>query len=322
MTRRSLQTQLVSAWDSANGDEFRFALIRAILEASPDGILVVDDRNQIVTHNRRMLEVWNISDDELPGARAGSAEGLADHHLLSRVLARVANPVAFLARVKALYADPEADDHCEIELRDGRTLERHSTGLWNQREKYLGRVWFFRDITLRKRTEAALTDLAQTDPLTGVANRRQFLLRANEEFIRARRFGRQLSFAMVDIDHFKAINDRWGHAAGDEVLKSLCAAWSTIVRRVDLLARIGGEEFAWVLTETGQSKAFVAAEKIRRIASGCLVRRGPDVIAPTISAGISTIHPTDETAEDCVQRADAALYRAKRNGRNRTESGS
>ncbi len=113
MTRRSLQNQLVSAWDSANNDESRFALIRAILEASPDGILVVDDRDRIVTHTRRMLQVRDIPDDELPGAREGSAEGLADHHLSSRVLSRVANPDAFLVRVKALYADPEADDHCE-----------------------------------------------------------------------------------------------------------------------------------------------------------------------------------------------------------------
>ncbi|MFZ5876364.1 MAG: sensor domain-containing diguanylate cyclase [Nitrospirota bacterium] len=321
MTRRSLKTQLISAWDSANGEEFRFALIRGILEASPDGILVVDNHDRIVTHNRRMLQVWDIQDTELPGARDGSAEGLADHHLLSRVLSRVANPETFLARVKELYADPEADDHCEIELKDGRTLERHSTGLWNQREKYLGRVWFFRDITERKRTEAALTNLAQTDPLTGVANLRQFLLRANEEFVRAKRFERPLSLVIVDIDHFKAINDRWGHAVGDDVLRTLCIAWSQIVRRVDLLARVGGEEFAWLLTETGQTKAHLAAEKLRRAAAEASVRRDNDLITCTISAGVSTMAPSDRSIEDCVQRADAALYRAKANGRNRTEIG-
>ncbi|HET8759905.1 MAG TPA: diguanylate cyclase [Nitrospiria bacterium] len=255
MTRDPLQARLIPTRESTDGDEFRFALIRTILDASPDGILVVNDRDRIVTHNQRMLQVWDVQGSELPGARDGSAEGIADHHLLSCVLSRVADPDAFLARVKELYTNPEAEDHCEIELKDGRTLERHSTGLWNQRGKYLDRVWFFRDITSRKRTEAALMDLAQTDPLTGVANLRQFLARANEEFVRAKRFGRQVSIVIVDIDHFKTINDRWGHATGDEVLKTLCRMWTGILRQVDLLARVGGEEFAWLLTETGQKSA-------------------------------------------------------------------
>jgi diguanylate cyclase (GGDEF)-like protein len=321
MARRSRQADLISALVSSHGDEFRFALIRGILEASPDGILVVDNHDRIVTHNRRMLQVWDIQDAELPGAHDGSAEGLDDHHLLARVLSRVAHPEMFLARVKELYADPKADDHCEIDLKDGRTLERHSTGLWNRRDEYLGRVWFFRDITERKRTEVALTNLAQTDPLTGVANLRQFLSRANEEFVRAKRFDRPLSLVIVDIDHFKAINDQWGHAVGDEVLRTLCIAWSQIVRRVDLLARIGGEEFAWLLTETGQAKASLAAEKLRRVAAEASVHRHSDIIKFSISAGVSTMAPSDRSIEACVQRADAALYRAKANGRNRTESG-
>jgi diguanylate cyclase (GGDEF)-like protein len=268
-----------------------------------------------------MLQVWDIQGSELPGARGGSAEGIPDHHLLSRVLSRVANADLFLARVKELYASPEEEDHCEIELKDGRTLERHSTGLWNQRGKYLGRVWFFRDITQRKQTEAALADLAQTDPLTGVANLRQFLSRANEEFVRTKRFGRQLSIVIVDIDHFKGINDRWGHAAGDEVLKTLCSVWRGIVRRVDLMARVGGEEFAWLLTETGPTRARIAAEKLRRAAAACRVHRGDEVITFTVSVGVSTVAPSDQALDDCVQRADVALYRAKANGRNRTESG-
>ncbi|MFZ5861977.1 MAG: sensor domain-containing diguanylate cyclase [Nitrospirota bacterium] len=320
MTRSVVQPQLMSALNAANNDEFRFALICGILEASPDGILVVDDQDRIVTHNRRMLHVWDIPETDLPGARDGVAEGIDDHHLLSRVLSRVANPDAFLARVKELYADPKADDHCEIELKDGRTLDRHSTGLWNQAGKYLGRVWFFRDITQRKATEAALKDLAQTDSLTGVANRRHFLLRANEEFSRAKRFGRHLSVIMIDLDHFKAVNDRWGHAGGDEVLKAFCAAWSAIVRRGDVLARMGGEEFAWLLSETGREKACLAAEKLRRVAATIAVPRDGDVITFTISAGVATMAPTDRTVEDAVARADAALYHAKANGRNRTES--
>jgi diguanylate cyclase (GGDEF)-like protein len=97
--------------------------------------------------------------------------------------------------------------------------------------------------------------------------------------------------------------------------------WSGIVRQVDILARVGGEEFAWLLTETGQTKARLAAEKLRRAATDCTVHRGGEVITCTVSAGVSTVAASDQAIDDCVQRADAALYRAKANGRNRTESG-
>jgi diguanylate cyclase (GGDEF)-like protein len=310
---------LSSLWIDPGGGEFQIALIRAILEACPDGILVVDSTNQIVTHNQRFFQVWDICGDEVPGTRDGSAEGVQDHHVLPRAVARVKDPDSFLARVKELYANPWTEDHCEIELKDGRTLERHSTGLWSRQGKYLGRVWFFRDITTRKQTETALRDLAQTDPLTGVANRRQFLLQATDEFARARRFDRRLSFVMVDIDLFKRINDRWGHAAGDEVLKALCTTWRAIVRQEDLLARIGGEEFAWLLAETDLEGAYAAAEKLRRAVEDQVVRWHDDAIRFTVSTGVSTLAPTDTTVEDPIKRADAAMYRAKNNGRNCTE---
>lgn len=311
--------QLSSLWAQAKDNEFQVALIRAILEACPDGILVVDEHNRIVSHNQRFLEVWDICGAEVPGTNRGSAEGVDDRHVLTRAVARVADPDAFLARVKELYANPTAEDHCEISLKDGRTLERHSTGLQSRSGRYLGRVWFFRDVTLRKQTEAALRDWAQTDPLTGVANRRQFLLRANDEFARARRFNHHLSVVIVDIDHFKLINDRWGHAAGDEVLKTLCHAWKSIVRQGDLLARVGGEEFAWLLTGSDLKHSHLTAEKLRRLVEEQTVYWNQDNIRFTVSAGASTLCATDESVEGPINRADRALYHAKKNGRNRTE---
>jgi diguanylate cyclase (GGDEF)-like protein/PAS domain S-box-containing protein len=129
---------------------YQYSLIRAIHEASPDGILVVNDRNVIVSHNQKLLDVWRIPLAAIP-------ENLPDHEIgdqsplvLSAVLARVKDPEAFLARIHQLNGGPEVDDHREIELRDGRTLERYSTRLGGEGDGHRGRVWFFRDVTESK----------------------------------------------------------------------------------------------------------------------------------------------------------------------------
>ena len=137
-------------------DEFDHSLVRAIYEVSPDGILVVGADNVVVSHNQRFLDVWQISVPGADAARAGIMTGTSDTPLLASVLDRVNDPDGFLKRVRELYNDPQAEDHCEIALKDGRTLERYSTVVRNRRGDYMGRVWFFRDITHRKQMEAHL----------------------------------------------------------------------------------------------------------------------------------------------------------------------
>lgn len=304
--------------DATDDLEFDRSLIAAIQEASPDGILVVNDRDMIVSHNQRLFDVFGIAHEAIPGDHGGQLAGMSDKPLLSRVLALVKDQESFLQRVHALYADPLLEDQCEVELIDGRTLERHSTALWGKHRQYLGRVWFFRDITARKQTEDALRQMSQRDPLTGVANRRYFFMRATEEFARARRFGRGLSFITVDIDWFKRVNDRWGHATGDRVLKNLCDCAQATLRQTDLFARIGGEEFAALLPDTDADGAFLLAERLRLSVAAQSVTEGGDSITYTISAGVVTLAPGDAAAEDALKRADIALYEAKGAGRNRT----
>ena len=132
---------------------FQHSLIRAIHEVSLDGILVVNDEAVVVSHYRRFLDVWQIRPADLPGNRA---LGAPDSTLLSTAVGLVKDPDAFLKRVQELYDDPSANDHCEIELRDGRTLERYSTSLRSESGQPLGRVWFFRDISGRKQAEQAV----------------------------------------------------------------------------------------------------------------------------------------------------------------------
>jgi diguanylate cyclase (GGDEF)-like protein/PAS domain S-box-containing protein len=305
--------------DLKSWQEFQASLLEAIYAASPDAILVVDERDIVVSHNDLLFDIFGIAPEEIPGSRDGSLAGRPDQPLLARVLDRVADPEDFLKRVKELYANPQLEDHCEIPLKDGRTLERHSRALWNAERHYLGRVWFFRDITAHKRTQRELLELSQSDPLTGVANRRCFFQRANEEFERARRFGRALSLVMLDIDHFKRVNDRWGHAAGDRVLRALCENCAQLLRKVDLLARVGGEEFAVLLPDTDLEGAWQLAERLRVGAAGRAVPEEGESIRFTVSAGVATLLPSDTLLEEVLRRADRALYEAKGAGRNRTQ---
>lgn len=299
--------------------QFQSSLIRAINEASPDGILVVDDKGVIVSHNHQFVEIWRIPDNRLRGIEPGTATGADGDPILSTVLERVKDAQPFLARVQELYDNPHMDDRCEIELKDGRTLERQSNVLRGSDGQYLGRAWFFRDVTAQKQSEAALMELARHDPLTGMANRRFFFERAKLEFARFRRYQPALSIAMMDIDHLKRINDEFGYAAGDEVLKSFCITSQRLLRETDLFARIGGEEFAVLLSDTGLGGAVRMAERLRREAAESMLSLSAGEINFTISIGVAALRSTDTCVEDCLQRADPAMHRAKENGRNRVE---
>lgn len=300
--------------------DFQSLLIKAIYDISPDGILVVDAQGLVVSHNRPFLQLWGIAPSRLHTDNEGSVIGEADAPILAEVVARVQNPAAFLERVRELYDNPQLDDHCEIELKDGRTLERHSTVLRDSAERYLGRVWFFRDITAQKNHEATLIQLARHDPLTGTANRRYFFERAEQEFMRSRRYHTPLSIALIDVDHFKQINDQLGHAAGDEVLKLLSQQCRALLRESDLLARIGGEEFAILMPSTGLAGAALMAERLRMAVTEAPTPVAGQLLNLRFSAGVTQLKAKDQSIEDCLRRADEAMYKAKQAGRDRVEA--
>ena len=188
---------------------------------------------------------------------------------------------------------------------------------------YLG----FRD-KLRQREEFAsiemarvlakqLSQLATTDSLTGVANRREFFHMASKEISRAQRNDRVLSVLMFDIDHFKKINDQYGHAAGDEVLVNIASICKKVLREIDTIGRLGGEEFGILLPETDIKEAAMVAERLRE--SMKLIRPGGSATTGTVtmSLGVAQWHASHEDFEELMARADRALYGAKRGGRNR-----
>jgi two-component system cell cycle response regulator len=163
---------------------------------------------------------------------------------------------------------------------------------------------------------ARLSELAMTDALTGLANRRAVLDRLSHEFARAQRYRKFIACIMVDIDHFKRINDVHGHPVGDRVIANVAAALRKTIRVTDLAGRYGGEEFVIVVIETGLEGAIRLGERLRRqVARGFL--DAPELPSVTISVGVATTELSVESPEALVARADQALYRAKREGRDR-----
>lgn len=175
-----------------------------------------------------------------------------------------------------------------------------------------------RDVTERRTLEDELMRLACTDPLTGALNRRAFIGRAEEERDRSIRYGYPLAVAVVDADHFKAINDDYGHGIGDEALKHIVQVISTELRATDALGRWGGEEFILLLPHTDADAAARTAERLRRKVVGAplvgVCDRGPVPLA--VSIGVAELDPDEDTVGTLIQRADQALYSAKSGGRN------
>ncbi len=169
-----------------------------------------------------------------------------------------------------------------------------------------------------RRANEALEALAAHDPLTGLANRRKFTERFDHDMALSARNGVPLSVLMIDIDHFKAINDRHGHMAGDACLKALAGVMHESVREMDLVARFGGDEFIALLPDTPEEKALLVGERMRRDSAALSVTStaGSEPVRFTISVGEATTSGGVRSLEQLLGRADEAVYRAKRAGRN------
>lgn len=174
------------------------------------------------------------------------------------------------------------------------------------------------DNTDRRDTMKVLEHQAQTDPLTQVANRSRFVEIANQELARCRRYGHPASLWMIDIDHFKAVNDTYGHHGGDVALQSLMATSRQTLRDWDIVGRMGGEEFAVLLPETDAKQSLEVAERLRlAVAATHIPLEDGAVVRLTISTGVATANDSDITVDTLLERADKALYAAKNSGRDK-----
>jgi diguanylate cyclase (GGDEF)-like protein len=165
-------------------------------------------------------------------------------------------------------------------------------------------------LNLRQQAET-LSEMAHTDLVTGLANRRAMVEQLDREFLRARRYRRPLSLLYLDLDGFKSFNDRFGHLFGDEILRSVATNARAVLRSTDLLARIGGDEFAVLLPETALEGAEKVAAKLHKALSSYSQHLGPAVTPLSFCAGVSQIRESDSSVDDLLSRADQALYLAK-----------
>jgi diguanylate cyclase (GGDEF)-like protein len=203
----------------------------------------------------------------------------------------------------------------ELRTPDNRRVRAHCTTTAGG-----GRMITYCDITDLVSNAEQLERLATTDSLTGLYNRRHFWTALEGEWSRFHRYYRSVSVLMVDIDHFKAINDRFGHGVGDEAIKAVANACLEGKRKSDLVARLGGEEFAILLPETSLSQAKGVAERIRKNIAALTLKADEEPFQITASVGIAEASVSMPGMDALMHAADQALYQAKTQGRNRCVS--
>jgi diguanylate cyclase (GGDEF)-like protein/PAS domain S-box-containing protein len=285
------------------------SLLTATLDATADGILVVDTDGRITSSNQRFTEMWR-----LPDALLATRDNAAT---VAFVLDQVTKPESFLAKLEELYSDPEAETHDTLQFKDGRVFERHSTP---QRVDgtVVGRVWSFRDVTDRKRLEEELSYQAFHDSLTGLANKALFQDRLQHAVARNERTGSHLAVLFLDLDNFKTINDSLGHAAGDEMLGRVAETVVGCLRKVDTAARLGGDEFAVLVEDIEHhDDAIRLAERILATMRRPVIV-GTKEVSATVSIGI-TFDSSGVTSDQLLSNADLAMYTAKERGKDRFE---
>ena len=284
-------------------------VLGAALEQAQEGIVILDAQLKVQFMNHAVRRLWRVSDEQAD-ANPQFEELVSDSTRPARYGVPADELEAFIAHRISLVrkGDPTPQD---IKTSDGRYIRSQCTKLPDG-----GRLLTYFDISDLVNNAETLHRLATTDPLTAIHNRRHFLRLAETEWNRFNRYQRPLSALMLDVDWFKLINDRFGHATGDAALQSVARACIVDQRRTDIVGRIGGDELAVLLPETDEVQAVAVAERIsNKIKSEEVVtERGS--LKLTVSIGIAEASIRMSGAAALLDSADQALYMAKLAGRN------
>lgn len=260
-----------------------------------EGIIVLDDNNRLIDFNKAGKKVFDWLDSKLIGTDISAYKGGRE----------------LLGQRKDLF---------EINvLKNGveKYFELRKTAL-NENDNNVGYVYFIQDISKKKEMIRTLNNMANYDSLTQIYNRRKLMEKAEKELLKSKKLGHLISVLMIDIDNFKAVNDRYGHLAGDEVLKALAKSFVNSIRRTDIIGRFGGEEFLIVLPGTDKKAALKVAANIKEAAADLETVFKGEIIKVTVSIGIETalIAEDNLSIDNLINNADIALYKAKNNGKN------
>lgn len=269
----------------------------AALAALPDGAAICHPSGTVLVANAALDRLVGYPKGSLPGAE------------LAQILPRLP--------IEAALDAPPARRESVVRRADGALIAAEVSLGTFQAGGDLYLLATVRDISQRLLAEKQLHNRATHDGLTELLNRATVLQVGEVELLRSRRYGRHFSVVMVDIDHFKAVNDRYGHPAGDAVMRAVAGICKAALRSCDVVGRYGGEEFILMLPETNAEGATRVAERIRRTVADMRVPAVDRMT--TISAGIAALDASVFDLASLIAAADRALYRAKRGGRNRVE---
>lgn len=285
-------------------------VLRNALDNIQDGVLLLDENLNAQFLNQKVRAYWGVTEAQA-AARPSYAKLIAEApHAGSHGVPPEQLDAFFASRVEAIRtAEPKVRD---TQLADGRHIRVHCTVTPSG-----GRMLTYCDITDLVRNAELLEKLATVDSMTGLYNRRHFLTLTEAEWSRFQRYQRPLSMLMIDIDHFKSVNDRYGHAVGDEAIASVATACQQSKRNSDVVGRLGGEEFAVLLPETDSAQAAVVAERIRERVAAHFLSVHNVQFKLTISIGSATATLSMSGVGALLRVADEALYQAKASGRNR-----
>lgn len=283
------------------------ALLKATLEATKDGIAVFNNEGQLLLLNKNFIDMWHFPEEVL---KSQDKEKFLAYGLSQLVDGDLRRP-----KIEQLWQSNKTESDL-LELKDGRIFSRYSEPLVQDDFK-VGRVVSYTDISEQKKLESKLRELSVTDPLTGLYNRRKLNEILHDEFDRAKRYHHHIAVLMIDIDHFKAFNDSYGHDQGDRILTMMTRNMKQHFRNVDWCCRFGGEEFSVIMPDSDLPGVLDAAERFR-----CeIAEMECDGLKITISIGVSVLSQLqdDDVAEELIILADKALYQAKADGRNRVQ---
>ena len=279
---------------------------RALFDAAADAVMVISPQGILLDLNKMTCEHVNMTREDLVGKHIRTIFTPAKQQCVTDNLKEILNRGE--QRIfEALIANPDSPIPVEI---NARLTE------FQGQPAVLGLA---RDITERKILQARLEYQASTDPLTTLNNRRHFLLKADQEFLRFKRYGTDFAMLMLDLDYFKNVNDTYGHQTGDALLREFARQMRVAFRHSDVLGRVGGEEFCVLLLESSLHRGIEVAERLRQLVEKNPLQLNAITVPYTVSIGVTTSSLSDASLDGIMRRADAALYRAKRNGRNQVE---
>lgn len=296
--------------NSADTAATQLAALRAVLDDLNYGVVILDQKRRVQFINRAFRRFWRVPERPPDGDRT-----------FLKLMYHGRGTTAYAVSPGRLgdYVSKQLDlirtgeeRPLTIRLSSGEAIQFRCKALPDG-----GRLLTYGNVSELAEEAEALERLACSDGLTGLNNRRHFLVLANNEWARFQRYKRPLGLLMTDIDKFKSVNDTYGHDVGDEVIKAVAGILQASKRTTDIVGRLGGEEFAMVLPEATLDSAILAAERFRHLVANRVILAGDQRVPITISLGVASADEQTTGIEEMLKQSDLALYEAKHTGRNR-----